>query len=85
MVCQPPSRILKRFCSLFYLKSLIKYVICYKNVTKTDKKTINLILTNKLLCFQSCSFIGTGLSDHCKLIATLFKSHFTKNRLIKKF
>ena len=56
-----------------------------KMLQKRIKKTINLILTNKLLCFQSSSFIGTGVSDHYKLIATLFKSHFTKNCLIKKF
>ena len=85
MVCQTPSRILKRFCSLFYLKSKSNMLYVTKMLQKRIKKTINLILTNKLLCFQRSSFIGTGLSDHCKLIATLFKSRFTKNRLIKKF
>ena len=57
---------LEQFCSLFNLQSLIKKETC---ITKANKSTIDLILTNKPLSFQSSSAIVTGLSDHHKLIA----------------
>ena len=47
-------------------------------ITKTHKSSTGLVLTNKPLSFESSSVIETGLSDHQKLIATFFKSHFTK-------
>ena len=62
-------------CSLFNLQHLLKKETC---ITKTHKSTIDLILTNKPLSFQSISVIENGLSDHHKLIATFVKSHFTR-------
>ena len=70
---------LKQFCNLFNLQYLIKKEAC---ITKALKSTIDLILTNNPFSFQSSSVIETGISDHNKLIATFFKSHFT--RLIPK-
>ena len=66
---------LEQFCSLFNLQSLLKKETY---ITKTHKSTIDLILTNKPLSFQSSSVIETSLSDHHKLIATFVKSHFTR-------
>ena len=60
---------------MFNLQSLIKKEA---SITKALKSTIDLILTNKPLSFQSSSVIETGISDHHKLIATFFKSHFTR-------
>ena len=66
---------LEHICSLFDLKSLIKKETC---ITKTHPSTIDLILTNKPLSFQSSNVIEIGLSDHRKPIATFVKSHFTR-------
>ena len=66
---------LEQFCSLFNLQSLTKEESC---ITKTHKSTIDLILRNKSLSFQSSSVIETGLSHHHKLIATFVKPHFTR-------
>ena len=66
---------LEQFWSLFNLQSLIKKETY---ITKTHKSSIDLILTNKPLSFQSRAVIETGLSDHHKLLATFVKSHFTR-------
>ena len=67
---------LQRLFSLFNLKLLIKKEGC---IRKLPKPTIGLIFTNKaLLSFQNSRVHETELSDHRKLIAKFFKSHFTR-------
>ena len=53
------------FCYLFNLTNLINSPTC---CTKTHKSTIDLILTNKEVCFQKTKVTETGLSDFQRLI-----------------
>ena len=62
--------------SLTYdLTNLIKTEAC---CTKNHKSTIDLFLTNRPLSFQKNRTTETGISDYHKLIATFFKSHYTR-------
>ena len=62
--------------SLTYdLTNLIKTETC---CTKNHKSTIDLFLTNRPLPFQKNRTTETGISDYHKLIATFFKSHYTR-------
>ena len=64
------------FCSIYNLKSLVHEPTCFKNID--NPSCIDLILTNKSLCFQNTSFIDTGLSDFHKLTHTTMKASFQK-------
>ena len=64
------------FCSLYNLKSLVHEPTCFKNID--NPSCIDLILTNKSLCFQNTSVIDTGLSDFHKLTLTTMKASFQK-------
>ena len=44
--------------------------------TKTHKSTIDLISTNKEICFQKTKVIEAGLSDFHRLISTFLRSQF---------
>ena len=62
--------------SLTYdLTNLIKTEAC---CTKNHKSTIDLFLTNRPLSFQKNRTTETGISHYHKLIATFFKSHYTR-------
>ena len=64
------------FCNTYNFKCLVKKPTCFKNIAKPS--CIDLILTNKPLCFQHTSVIEAGLSDFHKLTVTVFKSSFHK-------
>ena len=64
------------FCNTYNLKCLVKEPTCFKSIEKPS--CIDLILTNKALCFQHTSVIETGLSDFHMLTVTVFKSSFHK-------
>ena len=64
------------FCELNGLSNLIGKPTCSKNF---DKPTcIDLILTNKLNCFQHGDVFETDLSDFHLLTVTEFKMGFQK-------
>ena len=67
---------MEEFCSLYDLKSLIRTPTCFKS--DTNPSCIDLILTNRLNCFQNSSTIETGLSDFHHLIVTVLKTKFKK-------
>ena len=76
-------------CDTFCLTNIIKEKTCYKSISGTS---IDVMLTNKPRSFQKTSVFETGISDHHKLIATLFRAKFTylptkkvKYRNYKKF
>ena len=76
-------------CDTFCLTNIIKEKTCYKSISGTS---IDVMLTNKPRSFQKTSVFETGISDHDKLIATLFSAKFThlapkkvKYRNYKKF
>ena len=64
------------FCTTYNLKCLVKEATCFKNINSPS--CIDLILTNKSLCFQNTTVIETGLSDFHKLTLTVMKSSFQK-------
>ena len=64
------------FCSIYNLKSLVHDYTCFKNID--NPSCIDLILTNKSLCFQNTSVIDNGLSDFHKLTLNTMKASFQK-------
>ena len=63
--------ILKEFCDVFGLESLVKVKTC---VTRDRSSSIDVILTNRERNFQKTSAFETGLSDCHSLIATCMQS-----------
>ena len=72
--CEMTEPVMKTFNDSYNLKSLVKEATCFKNVNKPS--CIDLILTNKPLCFQHINIIETGLSDFHKLTLTILRSKF---------
>ena len=58
------------------LYELVKQKTCFKS---SEGSAIDLILTSNKLSFQYTNTIETGLSDHHKMIYTMFKSTYTRN------
>ena len=58
---------LEEFCDNFNLTNIVKKNTCF---TKTNKSTIDLLLTNKPMYFQVTKTIEAGLSDCHKLISS---------------
>ena len=69
---------MKSICQNYNLKSLIKQLICYKNLNKPA--CIDLILTNVPRMFQSTCVIETGLSDFHLMTVTVMRKTFKKIR-----
>ena len=70
------NAVLKDFCNLFNLTSLINEATCYKN--SNNPSYIDLILTNFRKNFQNSSVIETGPSDFRKMVVTVMKTNFRK-------
>ena len=66
------------FCNTYNFKSLVKEPTCFKSID--NPSCVDLILTNKSLCFQHTSVIETGLSDFHKLTLTQMKYTFQKQQ-----
>ena len=60
------------------LKNLVKEKTCFKNVS--NPTYIDLSLTNQVFSFQNIINVATGLSDFHKLILTVLKTSFSKNK-----
>ena len=60
------------------LKNLFKEQTCFKNFEKPT--IINLILTNKPKCFQHSCTYKTGISEFHKMIITVMKVFFKKQK-----
>ena len=58
---------LEDFCDNFGLTNIVKRNTCF---TKTNKFTIDLLLTNKPMSFQMTNTTETGLNDCHKLISS---------------
>ena len=67
---------MKTFCETYNLQNLIKQPTCYKNPSRPT--SIDLILTNAPLNFQSTCAIETGLSDFHLTTLTVIKKSFNK-------
>ena len=68
------------FCNIYNLKNLVKEPTCFKNIETPT--CIDLILTNRPLCFQNTSVIDVGLSDFHKVTITTIKANFQKQKPI---
>ena len=68
--------VMQIFCATYNLKCLVKEATCFKNIN--NPSCIDLILTNKSLCFHTTTVIETRLSDFHKLTLTVMKSSFQK-------
>ena len=81
--CEVTEDRMDEFTSLFNLRSLIKTPTCFKS--QENPSCIDLILTNRINCFQNSSTIETGLSDFHRLVLTVLKTTFRKKppRIIK--
>ena len=64
------------FSITYNFSCLIHEPACFKNID--NPSCIDLILTNKPLCFQNTSVIETGLSDFHKLCVTTMRASFQK-------
>ena len=63
------------FLDVYNLKNLIKVPTCFKS---DNPRSIDLILTNRNMCFKHTSTIETGLSDFHTMIVTVLKGSFVK-------
>ena len=68
------NNLLKEFCDLYGMKSLIRIPTCYKN--PANPTCTELMLTNSNRSFQNSSTMETGLSDFHKMI--VLKIYFQK-------
>ena len=66
---------LQHFCESFLFEHLIQKTTCYKVETPTG---IEHIITNIPKRFKKSMSLETGISDHHKLIMTIFRSTFAK-------
>ena len=75
---EPTEATVSDFCEIYNLKHLIKDKTCFNSPTKPT--CIDLIITNRLKCFQDSVVIETGLSDFHKMSTTVMKMYYTKQR-----
>ena len=66
---------LSDFCDTFSLKNSILIKTCFNTVSGTS---VDVMLTNRPRSFQKTAVTVTGLSDHHKLIALFFRTHFAR-------
>ena len=68
------------FCEIFDLTNLINFDT---RVTKKHSSSIYVILTNRKGCFKNSGTVETGVSDFHKMVLTIFKGRFIKQKPIK--
>ena len=68
---------LQSFCESFLFQHFIKKPTCYKGDTPTG---IDHIITNIPKRFMKSMALETGISDHHKMIMTVFRSTFAKGK-----
>ena len=69
---------LNDFCDIYNLKNLVKEPTCYKN--PGNPSCIDLFLTNRPRTFQCTATVETGISDFHKLVVTVLKTFYKKQR-----
>ena len=80
---EPHDHFLMDFCDENNLKNLIKVPICFKNSERPT--SIDMMLTNSYKSFQNSCAIEMGLSAFHKMIVTILKTCFQKNRDYENF
>ena len=69
---------LNGFCSVNSLKTLNRAPTCFEN--PNNPSCIDLFLTNRQQCFQQTCAIETGISDFRKMVVTVMKTHYKKQK-----
>ena len=69
---------LNGFCNVNSLKTLNRGPTCFKN--PNNPSCIDLFLTNRQQCFQQTCAIETGISDFHKMVVTVMKTHYKKQK-----
>ena len=69
---------LNNFCDIYNLKNLLKEPTCFKN--PDNPSCVDLFLTNRPRTFQCTTTIETGISDFHKLVVTVLKTFYKKQR-----
>ena len=67
---------MKNFCETYNLTNLIKEPTCFKSVENSS--CIDVMLTNRSICFENSMTIETGLSDFHKMTVTVMKKYYKK-------
>ena len=67
---------MKIFCETYNLTNLITDPTCYKSVE--NPSCIDVMLTNRRLCFENSITVETGLSDCHKMTVTVMKKYYKK-------
>ena len=69
------------FCDLYNLDNLIKEQTRFKNLENAS--CIDLILTNRKMCFQKSKILESNLSDFHKMTLTVLKAYCKKSKPTK--
>ena len=69
---------LDEFCQTYNLVSIVNKPTCFKN--PKNPSCIDLMLTNKQERFLKANTIETGLSDFHKMVVSVFKTSFKKQK-----
>ena len=69
---------LNGFCNVNRLKTLNRGPTCFKN--PNNPSCIDLFLTNRQQYFQQTCAIETGISDFHKMVFTVMKTHYKKQK-----
>ena len=75
---EPAEEAMKSFCQIHNFKNLLDKPTRYKN--PTNPSSVDLIITNKPRSVQNSCTFETGLSDFHKMILTILKSSFLKQK-----
>ena len=76
--CEDSEPQLKLFLDKYHAKNIVKDKTCFKNVN--NPSCIDLFITNQSRSFQNTKTIASGLSDFHKLVLTVFKTKFEKQK-----
>ena len=75
---QPLETCVNDFCNVYNLSNLVKEPTCLKN--PDNPSCIELFLTNRTKCFQSTMTMETGISDFHKMVITVLKFFYKKQK-----
>ena len=69
---------LNDFCNVYNLWNIVKEPTCFQKLD--NPSCIQLFLTNRLRCFQNTVAVETGISDLHKMVVTVLKVFYKKQR-----
>ena len=76
LTSEPKEQSVKDFCQVYNCKNIIKGNNCFKN--PANPSCIDLLITNRSVCFQDSMAIATGLPDFHKTPLSTMKDFYKK-------